>query len=519
MTNGMKCFYILLITSILMNAQQMPIDFDADNHSFQAFGGSGFSLRNNPNNSANKVGQFFNNGGDAWQGFYIVLQRPIDLDFQKTISLNFYAFDPNAHTILLKLENGENPDIEVSKTVSGTGWSNDLVFNFENAKLSSSQMPINGQGTYSKLIIFIDGGRQTSGTYLIDAIDDGSTPTNPNQIDVVYSDLVWQDEFDVNGGVNSSKWHHQEQVIIPGVGWANGEAQHYTNRIENSYVDEGVLNIVAKKEPYFDQGLNKDYTSARLNSKFAFTYGRVDVRAKLPFGEGTWPAIWMLGKNINEDGGYWDNQGYDTVGWPYCGEIDIMEHGLGSMNHTSSALHTPSSSGSTINYASQEISDVANNYHVYSVNWSPNQITFLVDDEAFYTYNPTVKNASTWPFFEDQYLLLNIAMGGAAGTIDPSFTQSSMLIDYVRVYQNVGLNNKDFSFNSATVYPNPATTHITIDSPVSIDYIELYDVYGALVLKKNKHTKRLHVQHFPKGVYLLALYSQNKRQVKKLILN
>ena len=154
--------------------------------------------------------------------------------------------------------------------------------------------------------------------------------------------------------------------------------------IENSYVDNGFLNIVAIKESFTDQGETKQYTSARLNSKFAFTYGRVDVRAKLPFGDGTWPAIWMLGKNINEDGAYWDNQ-FGTTGWPVCGEIDIMEHGLGAVNHVSSALHSSCDGcfGSTMNYSAMEINDVANNYHIYSVNWSPDQITFLVDGIGF----------------------------------------------------------------------------------------------------------------------------------------
>jgi len=115
------------------------------------------------------------------------------------------------------------------------------------------------------------------------------------QVDVVYSDLVWSDEFDVNGPVNSSNWFHQTQLPAGG-SWFSGELQHYTNRIDNSYVDAGMLNIVAKSEVFTDQGVTKNYTSARLNSKFPFKYGRVDVRAKIPIGAGTWPAIWMLGK-------------------------------------------------------------------------------------------------------------------------------------------------------------------------------------------------------------------------------
>ncbi|MFT5596867.1 MAG: beta-glucanase (GH16 family), partial [Flammeovirgaceae bacterium] len=116
-----------------------------------------------------------------------------------------------------------------------------------------------------------------------------------------YTDLVWSDEFNGNGTINTSKWHHQ--TLLPnGNSWFNGELQHYTNRDENSYQSGGSLFISAINETFSDQGITKNYTSARLNSKFAFTYGRVVVKAKLPQGAGTWPAIWMLGKDITEPG-------------------------------------------------------------------------------------------------------------------------------------------------------------------------------------------------------------------------
>lgn len=257
------------------------------------------------------------------------------------------------------------------------------------------------------------------------------------QVDVVYTDLVWSDEFDNNGAVNSAKWFHQTQLPAGG-SWFNGEVQHYTNQLTNSFVNGGFLNIVSKKEPYTDQGITKQYTSARLNSKFAFLYGRVDIRAKIPTNQGTWPALWMLGKNVNEDGGFFDAQ-FGTTNWPACGEIDIMEHGITPSqptNYIQSALHTPSSFGNTTNIGGTIASNLGNDYHVYSMNWSPFQITFLLDGVAFYTYNPAVKTPNNWPFNAEQYLLLNIAMGGVAGTIPSNFTQASMEIDYVRVYQN-----------------------------------------------------------------------------------
>lgn len=258
------------------------------------------------------------------------------------------------------------------------------------------------------------------------------------QVDVVYKDLVWSDEFETNGAINATNWHHQTQIPAGG-NWYNNEVQHYTNQLANSFVSSGNLNIVAKKETFFDQGVTKQYTSARLNSKFAYKYGRVDIRAKIPKDLGTWPALWLLGKNINEDGGFFDAQ-YGTTGWPACGEIDILEHGITRSkpdNYIQSAMHTPSSFGNTVDIGGVIVGDnIAENYHIYSMNWSPNQISFLLDGVVYYTYNPSNKTARNWPFDKEQYLLLNIAMGGVAGTIPSNFTQAAMVIDYVRVYQN-----------------------------------------------------------------------------------
>jgi beta-glucanase (GH16 family) len=264
-----------------------------------------------------------------------------------------------------------------------------------------------------------------------------ATQITHSQVDVVYNNLVWSDEFDTNGAINTSNWHHQTQIPVGG-NWYNGEVQHYTNELTNSFVENGVLKITAKKEPYTSQGYTKQYTSARLNSKFAFTYGRVDIRAKIPTNQGTWPALWLLGKNITEPGGFFAAT-HGTTPWPACGEIDIMEHGITQSQpagFVQSAIHTPSSYGNTVNHGGTIANNLGNSFHVYSMNWSPFQITFLLDGVAFYTYNPAIKNSSTWPFTADQYLLLNIAMGGVAGNIPNNFTQATMEIDYVRVFQN-----------------------------------------------------------------------------------
>lgn len=235
--------------------------------------------------------------------------------------------------------------------------------------------------------------------------------------------LVWSDEFSEDGPVSSANWF--SEIVPPNNGsWFNEERQHYTNRTDNAYVSEGTLKIVAKKETYTAYGSTKSYTSARLNSEFSFTHGRIEVRAKLPSEGGTWPAIWTLGSNIT------------SVGWPKCGEIDIMEHVGNNVGEISSAIHTPSSSGNTINKGVINIFDATTAFHVYAVDWTADKMDFYVDDKLFYTYNPATKNNDTWPFNADQFILLNIAMGGTlGGNIATDFDQATMEIDYVRVYK------------------------------------------------------------------------------------
>jgi beta-glucanase (GH16 family) len=244
------------------------------------------------------------------------------------------------------------------------------------------------------------------------------------------SSLVWSDEFNGTGVVDATKWHHQTK-LINGDSWFNGEIQHYTNRQANSNQNNGVLNIVAKKETFTDQNVTKQYTSARLNSKFAFKYGRVEIRAKLPTGVGTWPAIWTLGKNITETGGFWSTT-HGTTAWPACGEIDIMEHWGSNQNYVQSAMHTPSSFGNTANLGGQTIPTASSAFHVYTLDWTADKMEFSVDGVKHYTYNPSVKNSSTWPFDKEQYILLNLAI---QGNIANNFVEDALVIDYIRIYQ------------------------------------------------------------------------------------
>ncbi|MDA0176328.1 MULTISPECIES: glycoside hydrolase family 16 protein [Mesoflavibacter] len=226
-----------------------------------------------------------------------------------------------------------------------------------------------------------------------------------------YNTLVWQEEFDVDGAPNPANWTYD----LGAGGWGNQEAQTYTNNAENAVVTNGNLVITAINT-------GSGYTSARLKSEnlFEFTYGRVEVRAKLPTGGGTWPAIWMLGAN------------YDTVTWPACGEIDIMEHVGNNQNTIHGTLHYPEAFGGNADGSATVVDNVSSEFHNYTVEWTPTAIKIVVDDTVFHTY----ANTASSPFNSDFFLILNVAMGGTfGGDIDPAFTQSSMEIDYVRVYQ------------------------------------------------------------------------------------
>ena len=251
-----------------------------------------------------------------------------------------------------------------------------------------------------------------------------------NQFDNNYL-LVWHDEFDYDGKLDQDKWHHQ--IIPPNNGsWWNNEVQHYTNNIKNSFVSDGTMKIVAIKENYTVDNSTKDYTSARLNSKFGFKYGRVDVRAKLPSTRGTWPAIWTLGTNINEVGNYFgDSEG--SIGWPKCGEIDIMEQNGWNKNELIGHFHYANPQGQYTNYGNvTSISNTSGQYHIYSLEWTDKIIRILVDNKEFVS----LTNDGNVPYDNRHYLLLNIAIGGnLGGDIDPVFSQDRMEVDYVRVFQ------------------------------------------------------------------------------------
>ena len=149
-------------------------------------------------------------------------------------------------------------------------------------------------------------------------------------------------------------------------------------------------------------------------------YGKVEIRAKIPSGGGTWPALWMLGDNI------------DSVGWPACGEIDIMEHVGNQLNRIFGTLHYPGRSGGNADGASVMISNATTEFHIYSMEWNASTIKIYVDNQLFFTYN----NSANSPFNQNFFFIMNVAMGGNfGGTIDPNVTNATMEVDYIRVYQ------------------------------------------------------------------------------------
>ena len=427
--------------------------------------------------------------------------------------------------ISLKLQNGNlsepwSTQCEIIKPIELNKWQ---IINFDFAKDSYLNLDSNSNNPisrfdFNRVLIQINGENNTD--KVIGYIDDFlyAFVENSSKFDV----LTWSDEFEGNGVVNFNNWHHQTQ-LPNGDSWFSNEQQHYTDRIENSFISNGTLKIVAKKEAFTNQGVTKQYTSARLNSKFAFKYGRVEARAKLPTGTGTWPAIWMLGKNINELGAYWQLNGYGTISWPACGEIDIMEHWGNNQNIISSAVHHPINGNLTIGEYitnSQNKSGVSDDFHVYAVEWDNQRITFSVDGVNHLSYNPTIKNQYTWPFDAEQFLLLNVAI--EPSVIGSNFSQSAMEIDYIRVYQekNLSTSNNE-SFEDIVIYPNPVTNKLSIKiSEIHVGVqVKIYSIIGneidSLIL--NEPLSIIDLSSYKNGVYFVKIANEKATKTFEII--
>lgn len=247
--------------------------------------------------------------------------------------------------------------------------------------------------------------------------------------------LVWSDEFNGAKGstIDPAKWDAQ----TGGSGWGNRELEYYTDSKKNAYLDgRGSLVLKAIKEtlpPEFNCWYGPcQYTSARLFTKKKFTqaYGRFEARIKLPFGQGIWPAFWLLGDNI------------DTTGWPACGEIDIMENIGREPSTVHGTLHGPGYSGEFGVGAAHTLPHsvrFADAFHTFAIEWEPNVIRWYVDGKLYQTRTPAdlPAGAKKWVYDHPFFIILNLAVGGAwPGNPDATTTfPQKMLVDYVRVYR------------------------------------------------------------------------------------
>ena len=284
-----------------------------------------------------------------------------------------------------------------------------------------------------------------------DSSDDNNSTINyndnnstiPVETYVFNNELVWGDEFDVDGSISLDKWNIE--TVAPNNGsWWNGELQYYTDKENNIKIEDGLLKITAKYESFN----GKNYTSARINTqdKYEFTYGRVELRAKLPNWEGMWPAFWLLGAN------------YDVIDWPYCGELDVLEHGdyikestvddpglissavhYGPLDHKSQYANIPNTifmATGQENFVRAEkiIENPFDQFHTYAIQWAPDKIQFFIDDEMYFEFPLQAQHS---PFDKPFFLILNLAVGGhwTDGYVAPGFDQAIYEIDYVRIYQ------------------------------------------------------------------------------------
>ncbi len=242
-----------------------------------------------------------------------------------------------------------------------------------------------------------------------------------------FKELTMQDEFDTDGAPNSEIWDYN--IGTRGDGWGNNELQYYTDRPENIVVQNGYLLITARKENF--EG--SSYTSARIltQDKFEQQYGRFEARIKTPYGQGMWPAFWMLGANSDE------------VIWPGCGEIDIMEVRGQEPTILFGSVHGPGySAGQAITKRYDLVNErVDSDFHIYGIEWGPNYVNFYVDDVLYNQIRPSdLPDPENWVFDQPFYIIINLAVGGSfvGPPNEETVFPQTMLVDYVRAYKYNG---------------------------------------------------------------------------------
>ena len=329
-----------------------------------------------------------------------------------------------------------------------------------------------------------------------------------------FTDLVWSDEFN-DAGINTANWVYD---IGSNNGWGNNELEYYTNRPVNATIDNGNLLIIAKKEPLG----GKNYTSARMKTQGLqnFTYGKIEARIKAPVGQGIWPAFWMLGKSINQSG----------VGWPKCGEIDILEH-VSNSKDLVGTMHWDNNGHRQL--GSSTLCDVTQ-FHVYGIEWDAKAIKWFLDGRKYFEASIANNVSSTHEFHLPFFIILNLAVGGNWPGNPDATTQfpDTMFVDYVRVYGlSTGIGSIDSEKSSeqslSQNYPNPVHPSTTIEfnlpskSFVSLVVINANGKEVASIesneLPAGNHTRQWNATGFPGGIYYYRLKAGSLAETKKLI--
>lgn len=332
--------------------------------------------------------------------------------------------------------------------------------------------------------------------------------------------LFWSDEFNGSGPPDPATWSYD----LGNNGWGNNEIQNYTDLTQNVRQENGLMVIDALKT-------GNTWTSARIISrnKFNFIYGRVAFSAKLPSGSGTWPALWMLGEE------------FSTLGWPACGEIDVMEFVGKNPGVIHSSIHTSSSFGNTVNTNTWFVDGCSSGFHTYEATWSPDKIEFRIDGYMFYSYEPVVKIGATWPFNKSFFLIMNIAMGGNFGSdpqyetnglkngIDPALTSARMEIDYVRVYKSIypaSIDDPQNFYDPGTqgkpiFSPNPAEEKIRIQSTGGHPLKgTISDISGKYIFsfQTERESDEIDISSLAKGCYFISVGNGRSIKTNKLII-
>ena len=331
--------------------------------------------------------------------------------------------------------------------------------------------------------------------------------------------LVWFENFS-GTSLDQNSWTYESG----GHGWGNNELQYYTNRQENSFIEDGKLIIRANKESYS----GKNYTSARLvtKGKKSFKYGKIEARIKLPFGQGIWPAFWMLGNNI------------DLVSWPACGETDIMEMiGGGSNDKTIYGTAHWSNNGTHASYGGRKTlvtSDIfADDFHIFGIEWTETYIKWLLDGNQYHAIDITPSELSE--LHNEMFIILNVAVGGNWPGSPDATTQfpQQMEVDYIRVFQDmptsVETEDAGISDVNLTNFPNPFNnrTNIVFNSPVNSSYeadLMVTNIIGQVIKSEKLLIKPGSNQYSIElpdgsnsGIYFILLNNGSKSYSRKIV--